>query len=109
VRKTKQKNLHRIIIGALMLVSGLISAVFEPGGSIFTTILIAGGSAFLAVGILRHRQYREGPDSDERSKKNRGIWALICMADRYLVYAGIVLAGFPRDSQEWDTGRLVCL
>jgi len=52
-----------------MLVSGLISSVFEPGESIFSTILITGGCAFLAVGILRHRQYREGPESDERSKK----------------------------------------
>jgi hypothetical protein len=64
-----QRNLYRIIIGTLMLVSGLISSVFEPGRSIFSTILITGGCAFLAVGILRHRQYREGPESDERSKK----------------------------------------
>ena len=69
MRRTKQRNLYRIIIGALMLVSGLISAVFEPGGFIFSTILIAGGCAFLTVGILRHRQYRDGPESDERSKK----------------------------------------
>jgi len=46
----KQRNLDRIIFGALILVSGLISAVFEPGGFIFSTILIAGGCAFLAVG-----------------------------------------------------------
>jgi hypothetical protein len=65
----KQRNLDRIIFGALILVSGLISAVFEPGGFIFSTILIAGGCAFLTVGILRHRQYRDGPESDERSKK----------------------------------------
>jgi hypothetical protein len=64
-----QRNLYRIIIGTFMLVSGLISSVFEPGGSIFSTILITGGCAFLAVGILRHRQYKDGPESDERSKK----------------------------------------
>jgi hypothetical protein len=52
-----------------MLVSGLISAVFGPGGFIFSTILIAGGGAFLVVRILRHHQYRDGPESDERSKK----------------------------------------
>jgi hypothetical protein len=69
VRRTKQRNLYRIIFGALMLVSGLISAFFEPGGFIFSTILIMGGCAFLAVGILRHRRYRDGPESDERSKK----------------------------------------
>lgn len=69
MRRTKQRNLYRIIFGALMLVSGLISAVFEPGGFIFSMILIMGGCAFLAVGILRHRQYRDGPESDERSKK----------------------------------------
>jgi hypothetical protein len=64
-----QRNVYRIIVGTVMLVSGLISSVFEPGGSIFSTILITGGCAFLAVGILRHRQYKDGPESDERSKK----------------------------------------
>jgi hypothetical protein len=64
-----QRNLYRIIIGTLMLVSGLIITVFQPGGFIFGTILITGGCAFLAVGILRHRQYGEGHESDERSKK----------------------------------------
>jgi drug/metabolite transporter (DMT)-like permease len=65
----KQRNLYRIIIGAFMLVSGLIITVFQPGGFFFGTILITGGCAFLVVGILRHRQYRDGPESDERSKK----------------------------------------
>lgn len=65
----KQRNLYRIIIGAFMLGSGLIITVFQPGGFFFGTILITGGCAFLAVGILRHRQYRDGPESDERSKK----------------------------------------
>ena len=69
MRRTKQRNLYRIIFGTLMLVSSLISAVFEPGGFIFSTILIMGGCAFLAVGILRHRQYSDSPESDERSKK----------------------------------------
>jgi hypothetical protein len=52
-----------------MLVSGLISSVFEPVGSVFSTIFITAGCAFLAVGILRHRQFKDGPESDERSKK----------------------------------------
>jgi hypothetical protein len=52
-----------------MIVSGIISAVFTPGGFIFSTILIIAGCAFLAVGVIRHRQYGEGPESDERSKK----------------------------------------
>lgn len=66
---TNQRNLYRIVIGALMIVGGIIGAVFEPGGSIISTILITGGCAFLAVGVLRHRRYGEGPESDERSKK----------------------------------------
>jgi hypothetical protein len=52
-----------------MIVSGIIGAVFTPGGYIFSTILLTGGCAFLAVGVLRHRQFGEGPESDERSKK----------------------------------------
>jgi len=65
----KTRNLYRIVIGTLMLVSGLISSVFEPVGSVFSTIFITAGCAFLAVGILRHRQFKDGPESDERSKK----------------------------------------
>ncbi len=42
---------------------------FRTGGSIIGMILITGGCAFLAVGVLRHRRYGEGPESDERSKK----------------------------------------
>ena len=66
---TNQRNLYRIIIGALMIVSGIIGAVFTQGGSIFSAILLTGGCAFLVVGVIRHRQYGEGPESDERSKK----------------------------------------
>ena len=64
-----QRNLYRIIIGAIMIVSGIIGAVFDQGGSIFSTILLTGGCAFLAVGAIRHHQFGEGPESDERSKK----------------------------------------
>lgn len=66
---TNQRNLYRIIIGALMIVSGIIGAIFTQGGSIFSAILLAGGCAFLVVGVIRHHQYGEGPESDERSKK----------------------------------------
>jgi len=66
---TNQRNLYRIIIGALMIVSGIIGAVFTQGGSIFSAILLTGGCAFLVVGVIRHHQYGEGPESDERSKK----------------------------------------
>jgi hypothetical protein len=52
-----------------MIVSGIIGAVFTPGGYIFSAILLTGGCAFLAVGVLRHRQFGEWPESDERSKK----------------------------------------
>jgi hypothetical protein len=52
-----------------MMVSGILGAVFEPGGSIISMILITGGCAFLAVGVHRHRRYGDGPETDERSKK----------------------------------------
>jgi hypothetical protein len=69
VSGTNQRNLYRIIIGALMIVSGIIGAIFTQGGSIFSAILLAGGCAFLVVGVIRHHHYGEGPESDERSKK----------------------------------------
>ena len=64
-----KRNLIRIMIGALLLVSGLIGAVFEPAGFIFSTMLITAGCAFLAVGILRFHQYCDSAESDERSEK----------------------------------------
>jgi hypothetical protein len=69
VKGTNQRNLYRIVIGTLMIVSGIIGAVFTQGGSIFSAILLTGGCAFLAVGVIRHRKFGEGPESDERSKK----------------------------------------
>ena len=58
------------MIGLLLLVSGLTGTVFEPGGFIkFSTILIAIGCAFLALGILRNHLSRDSPESDERSEK----------------------------------------
>jgi hypothetical protein len=65
----KPKNLYRIIIGTLMIISGIASMILTAGEAIIGTILIVGGVAFLAVGITRHRNDGAEPESDERSKK----------------------------------------
>jgi len=65
----KPRNLYRIIIGALMLVSGLVSILLTAGEAITGTILLCAGLAFLITGISRHRRYGDDPESDERSKK----------------------------------------
>jgi hypothetical protein len=65
----KQRNLYRIIIGALMLISGLVSIIMTAGELVISTILLTAGLVFLITGISRHRKYRDDPESDERSKK----------------------------------------
>ena len=65
----KPRNLFRIIIGLLMLVSGIISMMLNAGGAGIGTILVAAGIIFLITGISRHRKFGNDPESDERSKK----------------------------------------
>jgi len=65
----KQRNLYRIIIGILMVVSGLVSMIMTSGEAITGTILLVAGITFLLTGIIRHKKYGDEPGSDERSKK----------------------------------------
>lgn len=69
MKGTKQRNLYRIIIGALMLISGLVSIIMTGGEVVIGTILLTAGLVFLITGISRHRRYGDDPESDERSKK----------------------------------------
>jgi len=68
----KPRNLYRIIIGVLMLVSGIISILLNPGEAGIGTMLVVAGIVFLIAGISRHRKFGDDPESDERSQK---IWA----------------------------------
>lgn len=65
----KPRNFYRIIIGALMLISGIVSILLTAGEAIIGSILLCAGLAFLITGISRHRKYGDDPESDERSKK----------------------------------------
>jgi hypothetical protein len=65
----KPRNLYRIVIGALMITSGIVSILLTAGEAIISTMLLAAGFAFLITGISRHRRYGNEPESDERSKK----------------------------------------
>jgi hypothetical protein len=65
----KPRNLFRIIIGVLMLVSGIIAIVLIAGEAAMGTILVAAGIVFLITGISHHRKFGNDPESDERSKK----------------------------------------
>ena len=69
MRETKQRNLYRIIIGVLMVVSGFVSVIITSGEAITGSILLIAGITFLLTGIIRHKKYGDGPESDERSKK----------------------------------------
>jgi hypothetical protein len=69
VKGTKQRNLYRIIIGALMLISGLVSIIVTAGEVVISTILLTAGLVFLITGVSRHQRYGDDPESDERSKK----------------------------------------
>jgi hypothetical protein len=65
----KSGNMSRIIIGLLMIFSGIISFLLTAGDAIAGTMLLCAGTAFIGTGILRHRRDGGGPESDERSKK----------------------------------------
>ena len=65
----KPKNIYRIIIGAIMIISSIFSMLMTGGEAIIGTILLCAGMAFLVTGITRHRRYGDDPESDERSKK----------------------------------------
>ncbi|MDD1693824.1 MAG: hypothetical protein LUQ71_03785 [Methanoregula sp.] len=65
----KTRNFYRIIIGALMVISGIVSLLLTAGDAIIGTMLFCAGLAFLITGITRHRKYGDDPESDERSKK----------------------------------------
>jgi hypothetical protein len=65
----KPRNLYRIIIGALMIISGIVFILLTSGEGIPGTIFLCAGLAFLITGLSRHRKYADEPESDERSKK----------------------------------------
>ena len=65
----KPRNLYRIVIGALMLVSGTISLLLNPSEAGIGTMLVVAGIVFLITGISRHKKFGNDPESDERSKK----------------------------------------
>lgn len=65
----KPRNLFRIIIGALMLISGIVSILLSAGEAGIGSMLTAAGIVFLVTGIKNHRKYGDEPESDERSKK----------------------------------------
>lgn len=69
MRTMKPRNLYRIIIGAVMILSGIVSILLTAGEAIISSMLLAAGFAFLITGISRHRKYGDDPESDERSKK----------------------------------------
>ena len=69
MRETKTRNLFRMIIGVLMVVSGLVSMILISDNAIAGTILLIAGITFLLTGIIRHKKYGNEPESDERTKK----------------------------------------
>jgi hypothetical protein len=58
-----------IIIGVMMVASGLISIILTTGETVIGSILLVAGLVFLIPGITRHLRDGESPESDERSKK----------------------------------------
>jgi hypothetical protein len=65
----KSRNFYRIVVGLLLIASGIVSMLLSAGEAVFATILLAAGLAFFITGMARHRRYGDDPESDERSKK----------------------------------------
>lgn len=84
-----------------MIISGIASIILTAGEAIIGTILLVGGVVFLAVGITRHRNDGDGPESDERSKKIgayglsyawlTGLFFIFCLL--WLDYLGVLRLG----------------
>ena len=65
----KPRNLYRIIIWVLMIISGIAVILLAAGEPNLGEMLLAAGLAFLIISIVNHRKYGDDPESDERSKK----------------------------------------
>ena len=65
----KQRNLYRIIIGALMLISGLVSIIMTGGELVISTILLTAGLVFLITGLGSVLQVTVGTALKRRSIK----------------------------------------
>jgi len=65
----KPRNLYRILIGILLIISGIVALAATGGENTLPVLLIAAGFAFLVTGIIRNKRYGDEPESDERSKK----------------------------------------
>jgi len=65
----KSGNIYRLIIGALMLISGVVFLTLSPSEPVIGSFLIFGGLAFFITGIIRQRRYKDGPETDERSRR----------------------------------------
>jgi len=101
MKEMKPRNFYRIIIGILMTISGIASMILTAGEAIIGMILLVAGLVFLITGIIRHRQYGDDPESDERSKKIgayglsyawlTGLLFMFCLF--WLDYLGILRLG----------------
>jgi hypothetical protein len=65
----KSGNIYRLIIGVLMLISGVVFITMNPHEPVIGSLLFFGGFAFFITGIIRQRRYRDGPETDERSRR----------------------------------------
>jgi len=65
----KSRNIYRLIIGALMLISGVVFITLSPIEPVIGSLLFFGGLAFFITGMIRQRRYGDSPESDERSRK----------------------------------------
>jgi len=75
VIQIKPRNFSRIIVGVLMIISGIVSILLTTGEAIIGIMVLAAGVAFLITGISRYRKYGDDPESDEWSKKI-GVYGL---------------------------------
>ena len=55
----KPKNLYRMMIGVLMIISGIISIIMMVGDPVSGTILVCAGLVLLFTGIAHHWKYDE--------------------------------------------------
>jgi hypothetical protein len=65
----KSRNIYRLTIGVLMLISGVVFLTSSPSEPVIGSFLIFGGLAFFITGMIRQMRDGGSPQSDERSRR----------------------------------------
>lgn len=71
----KRKYASTILIGGLLLAAGLVVPMMTQESTVPSSLLATVGTVLIVLGVVRHLQFGEEPEGDERTKKI-GAWGI---------------------------------